>query len=311
MHPVSGNQYSTRTNPMTIAIFGNTFHKATCEEVLHVLDILKNRDVRVLLSSELRQEMNLRDQYDPYSYESDEFIDFALSIGGDGTFLTTASFIQDRNIPILGINCGHLGFLADVQTKDVDNVIERLLNNDYTIEQRTVLSVNGYSDENEHPLNAGRLIHAYALNEVAVSKQDLSSMISVETFISTPESQSMEYMHTYKADGLLLSTPTGSTAYNLSIGGPLMVPQSHSFILSPIATHSLTVRPLVIPEEWQIDLKIRSRSHNYLISVDGRSRVLTEDIQLHIEKAPFKINLVQIGTHTFINSLKEKLSWGI
>lgn len=296
---------------MTIAIFGNTFHKATCVEVMHLLDILKDRDVRVLLSGELRQELNLRDQYDPYSYESDEFIDFALSIGGDGTFLTTASYIQDRNIPILGINCGHLGFLADVQADDVDSVIERLLNNDYTIEQRTVLSVKAYSDRPEQPLSESRLANTYALNEVAVSKQDLSSMISVETHITTTESLFPEYLHTYKADGLLLSTPTGSTAYNLSIGGPLMVPQSHSFILSPIATHSLTVRPLVIPEDWQLDLKVRSRSHNFLISVDGRSQVLPEDTHLHIEKAPFKIKLVQIGNHTFINSLKEKLSWGI
>lgn len=253
----------------------------------------------MLLSSELRQEMNLREQFEPYSYETEQNIDFALSVGGDGTFLTTASFIRDKNIPILGINSGHLGFLADVKIDAIDNVLEQLLTNSYTIEQRTLLSVTA---------TGAQLSNSFALNEVAVMKQELSSMIEITVTVTTPE-DSMP-LHSYKADGLLLSTTTGSTAYNLSIGGPIMVPQVKAFILSPIATHALNVRPLVIPEEWQLDLSVRSRSHSFLISLDGRSQILRDDVTLHIERAPYTTKMVQIGNRNFIQTLQDKLNWG-
>lgn len=284
---------------MTIAIFGNTFHRTTTTAVQHILEVLGGRGVHVLLSSELRQEMNLREQYEPYSYETEQNIDFALSVGGDGTFLTTASYIRDKNIPILGINSGHLGFLADVQMQDIDAVLEQLLTNNYTIEQRTLLSVSA---------NGALLANTFALNEVAVMKQELSSMIEITASVATSEGTFP--LHSYKADGLLLSTTTGSTAYNLSIGGPIMVPQVKAFILSPIATHSLNVRPLVIPEDWQIDLSVRSRSHTFLISIDGRSQILRDNVSIHIERAPYTVKMVQIGSRTFIQTLQEKLHWG-
>ncbi len=281
---------------MTIAVFGNWYKKSTLEEVAHVLDFMESRGVEVLLAQELRDEMNLRDKYHPYTPTTDRYVDFALSIGGDGTFLYTASVVGDRSIPILGINCGRLGFLADVQTSEVDYVCDQLVQNNYTIEQRALLHVNCN--------NSGHIEQPFALNEVAVLKQELSSMIGVEVKVNE------ELLNYYKADGLVVATPTGSTAYNLSVGGPLMMPQTKGLILSPIATHALNVRPIVIPDDWKIDITVKSRSHSYLLSVDGRSYTMKEDISLHIEKAPYTVKLVQIGDRSFLNSLKEKLAWG-
>lgn len=282
---------------MTIAVLGNSNKKNTLSEVAHILDFMDAHGVRVLLSQELRNEMNLRDRYAPYTHDTDEVIDFALSVGGDGTFLYSVSQVIDKNIPILGINCGHLGFLTEVQTADNNSVCEQLIRNAYTIEQRALLRVVPSPNvEGEDIL---------ALNEVALMKQELSSMITVEVWVNNLP------LHAYKADGLLISTPTGSTAYNLSVGGPLMAPQTRALIISPIATHSLNVRPLVIPDDWQIDLKVKSRSRNYLLSVDGRSRTLKEEVTLHIEKAAQTVKLVHTEEHSFFNSLRQKLFWGI
>ena len=285
---------------MTIALFGNTMKSETMTEVSHILEFMKRHDVKVLLSQELRQELNIRDlpAFPDATENTDEteLIDFAVSVGGDGTFLTTASIIGDRNIPILGINCGHLGFLADVQTRDVDSIMRQLIDGQYTIEQRSLRRVS---------CNKDNLIMApFALNEVSILKQGFSSMISIEATVNG------QLLHRYHADGLVIATPTGSTAYNLSIGGPLIVPQSKVMVLSPIATHSLTVRPLVIPEDWKIDLKVQGRYGNYMISVDGRSQILSDEVQLHIERAPYTVKLVQIGENSFLGSLRTKLNWG-
>lgn len=291
---------------MTVAVFGNSMKSNMPDEVSHVLDFLQRRGVDVRLSQELRQELNLR-EYAPFPEdwimdngewkpENGEAIDFALSIGGDGTFLTTAAAIGNKNIPIIGVNMGRLGFLADVQTKNVDIIMEQLVAGRYTIEQRALLQVNG--SEGSHISNPN------ALNEIAVLKQGLSSMITVVAKLNGEEMINME------ADGLVISTATGSTAYNLSVGGPIMVPQARGIILSPVSSHSLSVRPLVIPNDWKIDLKIYSRNRNYMLSIDGRSQILSDQVDLHIEKAPYTIKVVQVGENSFMNSLKSKMLWG-
>ncbi len=290
---------------MTIAIFGNAQKENTLTEVSHILGFMEQKGVNVLLSQELRQELNLRD-YPPFPEDGqsaddtsnpyNEAIDFAMSIGGDGTFLTTAAAIGAKNIPIVGVNCGQLGFLADVQTKDVDTIMRQLVDGQYTIEQRSLLSVRCGRE--------GLIMAPNALNEVAIMKQGMSSMISVEVLANG------EPLHTYHADGLVLSTPTGSTAYNLSIGGPLLVPQTRGIILAPIATHSLTVRPIVVPDDWKFDIRVSSRYRNYMISVDGRSQIFSTDIALHIERAPYTIKVVQVGENSFLNALRDKLKWG-
>lgn len=283
---------------MTIAIFGNTLRSQTIREVKHIIEFLQLRGVNVVLSQELRQEAFTREfpSVEDYSAHADETIDFALSVGGDGTFLTTASQVGHMDIPILGINCGHLGYLAEVQTDNIDVVLDQLISNKYTIEQRRMLEVTCQQD--------GKIASPYALNEVGILKSGLSSMITVEVSLNG------EFLHNYKADGLLIATPTGSTAYNLSVGGPLLDPHVNAIILSPVATHSLNIRPLVVLDDSKIDVKILSRNGNYLLSVDGRSQVLSQDIQLHIERSQRTIKLVRIDGQTFMQSLKDKLNWG-
>lgn len=286
---------------MNIAIFGNAMKQQTLNEVQNLIEYMSAHQIHIFLSQELRKELNLRD-YEVYPREDEVLfsdmdpIDFALSVGGDGTFLTTAAAVGNKNVPILGINCGHLGFLAEVQTQDVNYIMDRLLDGDYTVEPRSLLSVTCSE--------SGRIMDPNALNEVAIMKQGLSSMITVETRLNG------EFLHAYEADGLIVATATGSTAYNMSVGGPLMTPQTPAFLLSPIASHSLNVRPLVIPDDSKIDLSIRSRNGNYLVSVDGRSQGFSDDITLHIEKANYSVRLVQIGKNGFIHSLKVKLNWG-
>jgi len=279
---------------MTIAIFGNTMKAHMGEEIQHLLDFMDKRNVNVILSSELRQELNLR-QYKQFP-ETDEAVDFALSVGGDGTFLTTAAMVGEYNIPILGINFGHLGFLSEVSTQDLDIILEDLVKGNYTIEQRSLLRIT--SSE------GGNLASSDALNEISVMKYGLSSAISIDCSVNS------EHLTRYTADGLIMATPTGSTAYNLSVGGPIMVPQARGIILTPIAIHSLTVRPLVVPDDWKIDLTIKSRTGSYLVSIDGRSQIVSDTVTLHIEKSPRTVKLVQIGEKNFIKSLKEKLFFG-
>lgn len=282
---------------MKIAIFGNAMKAETLSEVTHLIEFMQARGVSILLSQELRQELNLREfpEFNSETATNGE-IDFALSVGGDGTFLTTAAQVGDSNVPIVGVNCGKLGFLAEVKTTDVDAIMDQLIQGNYTIEQRSLLHVT--------PSDNKLIPYPFALNEIAVMKQGLSSMISIKTLVNGMP------LTTYDADGLVIATPTGSTAYNMSVGGPLMVPQARGTLLSPIASHSLNVRPLVIPDDWKLDITVSSRNGNYLVSVDGRSQTFTDDITLHIEKAQHTIKLVQVGEHSFIQSLKKKLSWG-
>ena len=283
---------------MVIAIFGNTLRAETIREVKHIIEFLQLRGVDIVLSQELRHEAFNREfpSVEDYISQTGETIDFALSVGGDGTFLTTASLVGHLDIPILGINCGHLGYLAEVQTDKIDAVLDLLITNNYTIEQRRMLEVSCQQES--------KIASPYALNEVAVLKSGLSSMITVDVTLNG------EFLHNYKADGLLIATPTGSTAYNLSVGGPLLEPHVNAIILTPVATHSLNIRPLVVLDDSKIDVKITSRNSNFLLSVDGRSQVLNQDLQLHIERSQRTIKIVHVEGQSFMQSLKDKLHWG-
>lgn len=222
--------------------------------------------------------------------------DMAFSIGGDGTFLSTAARISNKNIPILGINSGRLGFLADVAMDELIPTLEDIFEDKFSIEDRSLLAVETLD---------GTLLEApYALNDIAILKQDTSSMIMIEAKANG------EFINTYQADGLIISTPTGSTAYSMSAGGPIVVPQAESFVISPVASHSLNVRPLIVPDKWVIELKIQSRTNNYLISLDGRSKILNQNARLRIKKADYTIQIVKPHTHNFFNTLRNKLMWG-
>ena len=280
-------------------------------EVRHILQFMSERGVHVMLSQELRQELDLREYPSfPENWDGEkqpeniygEPIDFALSVGGDGTFLTSAAAIGNKNIPILGVNCGHLGFLAEVQTNDLDAILNQLVAGQYTIEQRSLLNLSII--DKDGIMREGLIMSPNALNEIAILKQGLTNMLTIETKVNG------ELLHTYHSDGLVIATPTGSTAYNLSIGGPLMVPQSRGIILTPIAPHSLTVKPLVVPDDWKFDIRVTSRYDSYMVSVDGRSQSLSTDMSLHIERATYTVKVVQIGDNSFLKSLRNKLNWG-
>lgn len=286
---------------MTIAIFGNTFRPSLVHILENIFQFFKKKEDFLLLDDELyiyfKTFSNLYPNH-PHLIKGDDFqADIALSIGGDGTFLSTACRIGAKNIPILGINIGRLGFLTDVSADELNLMLEALVNGQYAVEERTLLKVK--------PSVATEIEHPYALNDVSIFKQDSSSMLTINTYLN------QEAIHSYHADGLVVATPTGSTAYSMSVGGPLMVPQAHNIILSPIASHSLTVRPLVIPDDWLIDLEVESRSGNYLISLDGRTITLSEDVKISIQKAEFTIKVARQLNHTFFDSLKSKLMWGL
>lgn len=284
---------------------------ATLTEVRHILQFMTEKGIHVLLSQELRQELDLREYPGfPENWDGEqqpenvygEPIDFALSVGGDGTFLTSAAAIGNKNIPILGVNCGRLGFLADVQSQDLDEILQMLVDGQYSIERRSLLHLT-ILDREGNPRD-GLIMSPNALNEIAILKQGLTNMLTIETKVNG------ELLHTYHSDGLIISTPTGSTAYNLSTGGPLMVPQSRGIILTPIAPHSLTVKPLVVPDDWCFDIRVSSRYDSFMVSVDGRSQSLSTDMTLHIERASYTVKLVQIGDNSFLKSLRQKLNWG-
>lgn len=286
---------------MKIAIFGNIYRDIILTHIERLFEHFKSGDVTFLLDNELHQYIKTQGKCcteHTCTIENDEFeADIVLSIGGDGTFLNTAARVGRKQIPIIGINIGRLGFLADIPGENMIPAMEAILAKRYELEERSLLYVEA-SDGTAFD-------YPYALNEVAVLKQDSSSLLTVHTRING------ENVHSYQADGLLVSTPTGSTAYSLSVGGPIVVPSSQNFILSPIASHSLSVRPLIIPDNWAVELDVNSRSHCYLIAIDGRSQVLEEKTKLKITKADYSIKVIKQLNHTFFDTLKNKLMWGV
>ena len=285
---------------MQIAIFGNTNRSIVLSYLQLLFGFLKDKDVKCLLDSNLYAyaEANELSVADSAMIENDDFeADLALSIGGDGTFLKTAAHIGNKQIPILGINTGRLGFLTNSSDETILSTIEQVLQKQYQTEVRSLLFVETSDGKS--------LTYPYALNEVAVLKQDTSSMIAVSATVNG------EPVHTYQSDGLIVSTPTGSTAYSMSVGGPIVVPHAQSIILSPVASHSLNVRPLIIPDNWTIELEVDSRTGSFLLALDGRSRILEQTTKLRITKAKHIINIITQPNHTFFDTLKNKLMWGV
>ncbi len=284
-----------------IAIFGNTYNGLITTYLKVLYEFLNQNNVSVLVEKELFQNAMIVDNCcldNVEIIENENFIcDYAISIGGDGTFLKTASLIGDKPIPVLGINIGRLGFLADVPAENMIQAVKAMLNGQLITEERTLLKVER-SDKI-------RIELPFALNEVSILKQDSSSMISIHTTLNG------EPVHTYQADGLLVSTPTGSTAYSMSVGGPIVVPQAGNFILSPVASHSLNVRPLIVPDNWTIDLEVKSRSNSFQLALDGRSTIVDDSTHLRISKAGFTLKILKQPRHTFFDNLKNKLMWGV
>ena len=228
--------------------------------------------------------------------ENIEGVDYVISMGGDGTFLEAANKVGDREIPILGVNMGRLGFLADVLPSEIETTLDHVLRGDHIIEDHTVIKLEANGETVE--------CNPFALNDIAVLKRDSASMISIRAYVNG------DFLVNYQADGLIIATPTGSTAYSLSNGGPIIVPQSGSLCITPVAPHSLNIRPIVINDTSVIELEVCSRSHNFLVAVDGRSMKMAEETRLTICKAPYTIKLIKLKSQRYFSTLHEKLMWG-
>lgn len=287
---------------LKVAIFGNTYAERDREIYITLIDILSRHKLELAMEREYFEFLQLVQGIELPAIEVLEQFspidaDFVFSIGGDGTLLRVVERIgKCCEIPILGINLGRLGFLADCPVEEVEDTILDLLNDNFKIEERSLI----------HLTTSGQSLDStpYALNEIAVLKQDNSSMLTIHCWVDD------EYVNAYQADGLIISTPTGSTAYSMSVGGPIVIPNSKSFIISPVASHSLNVRPLVISDESEIKLRVEGRCKHYLAALDGRSEIFTLDTELKLKKAVRKVRLAKRTDQTFYNTLRNKLMWG-
>lgn len=286
---------------MRIAVFGNRYQEAHIEELSTLFDLMSRHNVWVemeesfynYLCSVLTSPPEVNDLI-----KGDDFnAAIALSIGGDGTFLRTAQRVGEKEIPILGINTGHLGYLADVTVNEANDKLQNLLAGKYHVESRTMIAVTSPDAKLD--------LWRYALNEVAILKEDTSSMIEMEAMVDD------SHLATYLADGLIVSTPTGSTGYNLSVGGPIVAPSAPVWAISPVAAHSLTMRPLIVADDSVISVTTRSRSETYRISLDGRSQTLPVGTTIEMRRAPFVTRVIQRLDHRFTDTLRSKLLWGI
>lgn len=284
-----------------VAVFGSIHKRGFTKASTELLQCLEKHGISILLDARMEQFLQTSRAYLPSTYQviqkGDVFsVDLALSLGGDGTFLKTAKRVGGAGIPILGINLGNLGFLVDVKGDEIAAAIDEIMADGFDVEERSLIEVIA-----PNVLPAEDTI---ALNEVAVLKQDTSSMIKVHTSLNG------QYLCTYRADGLLISTPTGSTAYALSVGASILMPENNSFVVSPVAPHSLNLRPVIVPDHWQIDLDVESRNNHFLIAVDGRSVVCKSGLHLVLKKANYSVKVAKRHGHTYFQTLREKLMWG-
>lgn len=287
---------------MRIAVFGSTHQEKYLQGISMLFESLGKYDNTLLVQEKFYKYLQSVDNLPSQEVQvigKDEDItaDIAISLGGDGTFLRTAKRISHKNIPIVGINTGHLGYLTDAKMDEVELVVSDIMSNRYKVECRTLLEVV--------PCDEGiKIDEPFALNEVAILRQDTSSMISVETSVNGT------FFTTYMGDGLILSTPTGSTAYNLSVGGPILDPTSQNIVISPISPHSLTMRPLVLRDDAVITIKANSRSEMFNVSIDGNSNPCPIGASVIVRKAPYTIKVIQSLRHSFVDTLRGKLMWG-
>ncbi len=289
---------------MKIAVYGQYYKDNTEEIIDKVLAVFNNYNPEIAFEAHFYNVLNekglLKKPFNVFSghEDLDSGYDMFISIGGDGTMLRAATYVRDKNIPILGINAGRLGFLATVQQENIENLLPLIFENKFKISPRALLSLDydGIDPELDEL--------DYALNEITVSRKDTTSMITIETKLNG------DYLNSYWADGLIISTPTGSTGYSQSCGGPVLMPEVNSLVITPIAPHNLNARPLVIPDDTDIELKVLSREQQHLISLD--SRIITVDVEtvLRIKKTGFKINLVEFPEEKFLKTLRKKLLWG-
>ncbi|WP_243473854.1 NAD kinase [Winogradskyella sp. MH6] len=287
---------------MKIAIYGQNYAKDSTQNALEILvDVLLKYDAEIFVESDFlsqQHEVVLNNTALKTFSKLDKSYDLLISIGGDGTILRAITHVRDLGIPIVGINTGRLGFLATIQTEEIESALAEIFNGDYKISERTLLSVT------TQPKSEAVGETNFALNEIALSRKNTTSMITVETHLDD------EYLTSYWADGLILSTPTGSTGYSLSCGGPVITPEANNFALTPIAPHNLSARPLIIPDKTKVTFKVDGREDQFLMSLDSRIVTLPNTTTVTVKKANFAIKMVERLQETFLDTLRKKLLWG-
>jgi len=285
---------------LRFALFGNVYQAKKSASIQKILSYLSERKADLYIEREFYDFLTCGQNIDIQAtriFERNDFdSDFVISMGGDGTLLKVATYVGSKDIPIIGVNMGRLGFLADIVPCEIESALNAIYSGKFTLEEHAVIKAETESDCFEG--------YPYALNDISVLKRDNASMISIRVSVNG------EYLVTYQADGLIVSTPTGSTAYSLSNGGPIIAPQTGILCLTPVAPHSLNIRPIVIPDSSEITLSVESRSHNFLVAIDGRSEKCKETTQLTISRAPYTIKIVKRSGQKYFNTLREKMMWG-
>lgn len=289
---------------MKVAIYGQTYRNNSGKYVKLLIDTLLEKGVEPIIEQDfyaiVKEEVDLSEELATFSVndEVDPSFDLLFSIGGDGTILRTVTYVCDSGLPIIGINTGRLGFLATIQKDKIEESIADLVNGNYKIVERSLLRLSASPAIDDFD------ILDFALNEIVVSRKNTTSMITVETYLDD------EYLTNYWADGLIVATPTGSTGYSLSCAGPVIAPNAKSFVLTPIAPHNLNARPLVIPDNTEIRLRVSGREDTYLVSLDSRIATVPNNTDLILSRAPFNINLIELADQSFLKTLRNKLLWG-
>jgi Predicted sugar kinase len=288
---------------MLVALYNRTFEEKNIPALKHVIHMLDGHRLQMAFYKEFyeRIQPHLSLQCTPLLYTSrldlPAHTDMLISLGGDGTMLDAVSFVGNSNIPMIGINFGRLGFLAAIPQEEVEAAIQSLVRGSYTLDKRSLLHL-----DSSIPLFGSE---CYALNEFTLHRKDTSSMIKIHTYING------EFLNTYWADGLIVSTPTGSTGYSLSCGGPVVFPQASNFVITPVAPHNLNMRPIVVPDDVVISFEVEGRTEQFLCTLDSRTETITSNVQLAVKKENFTISLVRPDEHNFLSTIRQKLYWGV
>jgi NAD+ kinase len=287
---------------MKIGIHGKQFGSENIQFIEHILKTLEQSGVELVISQPFRKILKKHHiTYESglsYSLGDDlSALNVLITVGGDGTLLDAVTHVGNKNVPILGVNTGRLGFLATTARENIDNALRDVLEGKYTYDERSLIAL----ETNDKIFNGFN----FALNDFAIRKKDTTSMIVVNAYING------EFLNSYWADGIIVSTPTGSTGYSISCGGPLVLPHSDNFIITPVSPHNLTVRPIIVPDNSKLSFTIEGRGKNFLVSLDSRLATVDDSVELKVQKADFKIKLIQLEDNNYFKTLRQKLNWGL
>jgi len=288
---------------MKIAIYGRDFNDSVLPFVQEVFNALAENNITILIyqrfNNFIKNKIKLPEEVAVFANHKElaDHADVLLSLGGDGTLLDTLSLIRNSQIPVIGINFGRLGFLASINKNEIKKAIEALVKGEYSLDKRVILNLESqnslFGEEN------------FALNDITIHRRDNSAMMIIHAYMNG------EFINSYWADGLIIATPTGSTAYSLSCGGPIILPNAQNFVITPIAPHNLNVRPIIVPDDVVLTFEIEARSTKYLVSCDSRTETVDRSVKITVNKANFNVNLIRLNNETYLTTLRNKLLWGI